>query len=313
MDEDMYVPVLHNGGRFDRKLDETISYLDDSVKRWNPVDIDLVCMYDLEDLVKEAGYQKFNKLLWHDISDPILDTGLHEIKKDADINAMKGATVMHMGPKEFHIYVEHIAEIPEVVEDAVEGTVIVEDDVEQHVILEDESSSDSYESAEDEAYKPPPPGYEEDGSDSDVECVKKKKKKKILRKKSPKKAISPKHKKGVDQDGPSNCGKPQMSPKTTAKRRSRKYTGARRRHVLRDGNPAASDGPGHNSGPGPDLGNGLDRPSTTRKARTDEGNSGISGGVNGPPVDPTAFEQDSDYERPYEYESEAGVRPPRHK
>ncbi|MED6179244.1 hypothetical protein PIB30_115305, partial [Stylosanthes scabra] len=80
---------------------------------------------------------------------------------------MRGAAVMHMGPKELHIYVEHIVDIPEVVEDLVEGPDIVEETVKQPVILEDESSSDSYESAEDEAYKPPPPGYEEDDSDSE--------------------------------------------------------------------------------------------------------------------------------------------------
>ncbi|MED6227597.1 hypothetical protein PIB30_115274, partial [Stylosanthes scabra] len=85
------------------------------------MDIDLVCFFDLEELVKEVGFEKYNKLLWHDIGDPNLDTGLQEMVGDSDINAMRGAAVMHMGPKEFHIYVEHIVEIPEVVEDALEA------------------------------------------------------------------------------------------------------------------------------------------------------------------------------------------------
>ncbi|MED6163848.1 hypothetical protein PIB30_083980 [Stylosanthes scabra] len=117
MEEDMYVPVLHYGGRFDRSSDGVLSYLDGSVKRWKPMDIDLVCFYDLEEFVNEVGFQKWEKLLWHDLSDPNLDTSLHEIKGDADLNAMRGATVMNMGPKEFHVYVQHIVEIPELVEE----------------------------------------------------------------------------------------------------------------------------------------------------------------------------------------------------
>ncbi|MED6108654.1 hypothetical protein PIB30_026064 [Stylosanthes scabra] len=266
------------------------------------MDIDLVCFYDLGELVTKAGYKKYNKLLWHDISDPDLDTSLHDIIGDADINAMKGGVVMQMGPKEFHIYVEHIVEIPEVVKGVVEGLVIVDDAMNQPVILEDKSSNDSYESAEDEAYKPPPPSYEDDDFDSEVESLKKKK---LLRKKSPKKVISPKHKKDVNEDGPSKGGRPQLLAKTGVKMRSSKYTGARRKHVLRDGNSPANKGLGQNSGPGPDLRNGLGGPSTARKSKADESKYGISEGFNGPSVDPNDFEQDSDYERSYEYESEA--------
>ncbi|MED6176435.1 hypothetical protein PIB30_088203 [Stylosanthes scabra] len=101
MEEDMYVPVLHYGGRFDRSSDGVLSYLDGSVKRWMPMDIDLVCFFDLEEFVKEVGFQKWEKLLWHDLSDPNLDTGLHEIKYDADVNAMRGAAVINMALRNF--------------------------------------------------------------------------------------------------------------------------------------------------------------------------------------------------------------------
>ncbi|MED6117022.1 hypothetical protein PIB30_105806, partial [Stylosanthes scabra] len=123
---------------------------------------------------------------------------------------------MHIEAKEFHIYVEHVVDIPILVEEP----VIVE---EEPVIFDDSPSSDSYESAEDEAYKPPPTGYEEDDSDSDPDMLKKMKK--SLRKKSPKKcskkALSQRHKKGVNEAGPSKGGRPQLSPNIAKKRQAK--------------------------------------------------------------------------------------------
>ncbi|MED6149501.1 hypothetical protein PIB30_063189 [Stylosanthes scabra] len=86
MEEDIYVPVLHYEGRFDRSNDGVLSYLDGNVKRFRPMDIDLLLLSDLEGFVKEVGFGKWEKLLWHDLADPKLDTGLHEIKDDADLN-----------------------------------------------------------------------------------------------------------------------------------------------------------------------------------------------------------------------------------
>ncbi|MED6182956.1 hypothetical protein PIB30_033473 [Stylosanthes scabra] len=80
---------------------------DGTVKKWPPMDIDLVSLPVLEDLLKELGYQKYEKLLWHDLNVPDLEFGLHELKGDAGINEMRGAVVMHIGVKEFHIYVQH--------------------------------------------------------------------------------------------------------------------------------------------------------------------------------------------------------------
>ncbi|MED6163847.1 hypothetical protein PIB30_083979 [Stylosanthes scabra] len=65
------------------------------------------------------------------------------------------------------------------------------------------------------------------------------------------------------------------------------------------------DGLGQNSGLGPDLGSGLGEPSNARKEGANGERVPTSEGVNGPSVDPNVIEQDSHYERPYEYESEA--------
>ncbi|MED6201054.1 hypothetical protein PIB30_091282 [Stylosanthes scabra] len=216
-----------------------------------------------------------------------------------------------MEAKEFHIYVEHVVDIPILVEEPMiveEEPVIVE---EEPVIFDDLPSNDSYESVEDEAYKPPPAGYEEDDSDFDPDMLKKKKKKKkkkSLRKKSPKKcskkALSPRHKKGVNEARPSKGGRPQLSPNAAKKRQAKKYTGARRRHVLRDGNNGVDHGFGQNSRPGPDLGKGLGGHSNGRTARDGE-RAATNENVNGPSVDTNTIEEDSDYEWPYVYESKA--------
>ncbi|MED6177936.1 hypothetical protein PIB30_102870, partial [Stylosanthes scabra] len=86
------------------------------------------------------------------------------------------------------------------------------------------------------------------------------------------------------------------------------YTEARRRHVLRDGNKGAAHGFGQNSGPGPDLGKGLGGHSNGGTAGDGE-RAATGENVNGPSVDLNAIEEDSDYERPYMYESEAFKSP----
>ncbi|MED6144275.1 hypothetical protein PIB30_014135 [Stylosanthes scabra] len=251
MGEDMYVPVFHHGGRFE-EVDGVLCYLDGSVKRWQAMDIDLVCFFDLKDFLNELGYKKYKKLLWHDTRDPDLNTSLHHIKGDAEINELRGVVVRNMGPKEFHIYVEHVVDTPVVVEDS------------------------------------------NDDSESELEKVKKKK---VLRVKSPKKKCPTKKR----DYGLPKSGKAQLSPKTAKRKQSKKYTGARRKHVLRNGNCAVDDGPDQNSGPEPELG----LSSKASNPRADHDRAATSEGGYGPSVDLDAYEQDSDYERPYEYESEA--------
>ncbi|MED6168855.1 hypothetical protein PIB30_015473 [Stylosanthes scabra] len=140
------------------------------------MDIDLVCLPDLEQLLEDLWFQKYEKLLWHDLSVPDLDDGLHELKGDAGINEMRGATLNYNGPKEFHIYVVHVVDTPVPVENFVD--------------LEGLDSSDSYESAEDEAYKPPPPEYKDADSKSQHEILRSKKKKEV-RVKAPKNTMPP--------------------------------------------------------------------------------------------------------------------------
>ncbi|XP_015956797.1 uncharacterized protein LOC107481097 [Arachis duranensis] len=91
-----------------------------------------------------------------------------------------------------------------------------------------------------------------------------------------------------------------MSPKTAKRRASRKYSGARRKHVLKEG-LGGRDMQGENSGSGPELGG----PRTSRQHGPGRQNTtNATNGAEDHVPDPTAVEQDSEYEKPYEYESE---------
>ncbi|MED6161750.1 hypothetical protein PIB30_063721 [Stylosanthes scabra] len=92
----------------------------------------------------------FNAMFWLEPNVIEFDHGLHEIKSDRDINEMCDFTMMQ-NLREIHLCLDHPVDVPiapEVVD------------------IGSSSSSDSYESAEDEVYKPPP-GYESDDTEED--------------------------------------------------------------------------------------------------------------------------------------------------
>ncbi|MED6141186.1 hypothetical protein PIB30_100804 [Stylosanthes scabra] len=113
------VPVLHHGGKLVRLGDGTREYVGGAVKSCDPMDVDFVNLKDLETLGKKDG--------------------LHPLKRDSDVNDMCDFTLNNNLP-EIHIYFEHPIDQP----------------IEPEELTESSSSSDSYESAEDEAYKPLP-------------------------------------------------------------------------------------------------------------------------------------------------------------
>ncbi|RYR23848.1 hypothetical protein Ahy_B02g057345 [Arachis hypogaea] len=118
--------------------------------------------------------------------------------------------------EEFYIYFNHPVDMSEVVGDGLAG---------ESVVLSDSSSSfdDGYESAKDEAWKPPLAGYEENSDTSSDERVLKKK---THKKSTPKKVVTQSKKKGNDRG---------ISPSTAKRLASGKYSGVRRKHILKDG------------------------------------------------------------------------------
>ncbi|MED6142205.1 hypothetical protein PIB30_111501, partial [Stylosanthes scabra] len=145
------VPVFHHGGTLVTLPNGSVRYIDGKVEKYPPMDIDFVNWKDLETLGKLIGYVRFEAMYWHEVPATEFRDGLHKIQGDRDINDMCDFTMMHH-LDEIHIYLEHPIDVPIEAEVDLSGS---------------SSSSDSYESAEDEAYKPPPPGYESDASEDE--------------------------------------------------------------------------------------------------------------------------------------------------
>ena len=96
-----------------------------------------------------------------------IESGLHVINGNKELNEMCDYRLNNRDSNEVHIYFEHSVVEPKIIDvvDVVDSSY-------------KESSSDDYESAKDEGYKPPPPGLD-DESEEEVAikrgCIKKKK------------------------------------------------------------------------------------------------------------------------------------------
>ncbi|RYR51794.1 hypothetical protein Ahy_A06g026767 [Arachis hypogaea] len=228
---------------------------------------------------------------------------------------MRCNKIKNKGTNEIYIYFDHPISVPEVVDEEMQA--------EEIIISDSSSSGDGYETTEDEPYKPPPPKYEETHSSDDSEVHKRKER---LKKKK-KKMVSPRKRgsqgragevksgpagevkdgpngevksgpnrdlskdgpiKNRDKPGPSK-GSPCYSPKTAKKRASKRYSGRRRKHILMDRKTGAEGAVVD----GPEAGGGV-------KAR-----HGLVGNTMSSSSDIVGEELDLDYDKPYEYESEA--------
>ncbi|KAL4344260.1 hypothetical protein AHAS_Ahas11G0160600 [Arachis hypogaea] len=239
---------------------------------------------------------------------------------------MREGKLRYKKTDELYIYFEHDADMPDVVEDVAEEIVVLD------LSSSSSSTDDGYETTEDEPYKPPP-GFETDDNGSEEENKSKKKfpKKGVSAKKMsnetaeyetedkstdedkrtkkknsvPKKTVSPKKNEGKNDGLSSNT--PRQSPITAKKRTSKKYSGSRRRHILRDG-LGKKGMEGQSNGPRPSVGAGQTEQRDGPVGGSGEGPSMGDGPSNRSSV-PTEVEMDSDYEKPYEYESEAFKSP----
>ncbi|MED6128043.1 hypothetical protein PIB30_093864, partial [Stylosanthes scabra] len=163
-------------------------------------------------LFEFLGYTKYRRVFWEDKNAPEFETGLNMLRGDDGIRALIDYLRMNM-VSEFHLYWDHVIDEPIFVDDAgginddnqggLKGVNVEEANADNvqgagggvdggnatPIPLDETSSSsdDGYESAEDEAYKPPPDWNAETGSDSDEENE-------ALKKRNvsdPKKGVSP--------------------------------------------------------------------------------------------------------------------------
>ncbi|XP_020964745.1 uncharacterized protein LOC110265803 [Arachis ipaensis] len=103
-------------------------------------------------------------MYWFDPKAPDLERGLHPIKGDLEINHLRENKQMNQETDEFYLYFDH----PIMVTPPEDINLDFDADAD----VEEESSDDGYETTEDEPYRPPSAGFEDEDSDSDCLIVK---------------------------------------------------------------------------------------------------------------------------------------------
>ncbi|MED6116410.1 hypothetical protein PIB30_100131 [Stylosanthes scabra] len=90
-----------------------VIYANGKVEKFDPIDIDFVNYGDLLKLLEEMGYKNIKKMKWYDFTDDDFERGLHTLNGDADINGMCDHIMRNFRlSDEFHIYVEHVMDVP---------------------------------------------------------------------------------------------------------------------------------------------------------------------------------------------------------
>ncbi|XP_020964255.1 uncharacterized protein LOC110265593 isoform X2 [Arachis ipaensis] len=224
--EEFAIPIFHHGGHFVRDNKGFLVYIEGKVEKFPKMDIDLICFFDLQTLFKCLGYLDYKAMYWFDPTAPDLENGLHLINGDLEINQLRENILKNKDTEEFYLYFDHPIMVTPV-ED-------VEMDIDIDADVEEDSSDDGYETTEDEPYKPPPQGFEEDSSDSDCVIVKKQSRKvckkieSVVEKKSLKMVSLKKKASTVDNrctGGPSS--RPTVGTKKSAKAKYNGPIGAR--------------------------------------------------------------------------------------
>ncbi|MED6144233.1 hypothetical protein PIB30_013840 [Stylosanthes scabra] len=239
--ENFMVPVFNISGKLCEDVNGVLKYSDGEVHSFEALDVDLLSIPVLEDMAKSLGFPSYTEMYWKLPNPANLEFGLRKIKKDSDIIQLRNTLVENHCCVDFEIYFEHPVSIPMMADgvdtDGVEagcGEVNVDADcvdLDSNAGEKSSSSDDCYESAKDEAYKPPLDGYElssdNDGGGTDHTSE--------GNDDGRGKGIG-----GVGNGADAGCG--------GKKKRSRKYLGKRKQKSMPDFGPTSS-GSGPNSMP----------------------------------------------------------------
>ncbi|MED6146034.1 hypothetical protein PIB30_030827 [Stylosanthes scabra] len=141
------VPVLNVGGRLGQDENGILKYSDNETKTFEALDIDLLSIPELESMMKSLGFPSCIAVYWLVANAANLEFDLKEIKKESDINELR-KSLLENDCVNFQIFFEHPVSEPIIAEG--NETVNLDSDADSL-----SSSHDSYECAEDEAYKPP--------------------------------------------------------------------------------------------------------------------------------------------------------------
>ncbi|MED6133117.1 hypothetical protein PIB30_025595 [Stylosanthes scabra] len=305
------VPVLNVGGMLGEDENGVLKYNDGETKRFQALDIDLLSIPEIESMMKSLGYPNYSALYWLQPNAVNLEFGLRAIKKESDMKVLR-KMLLESDCKEFHIFIEHLVSKPISAE-------VEQVNLDSDADSESSSSHDSYESTEDEEYKPPPDGYDLSGDSDGGKSKKVKKRGRTKKITTPKKKASPKkngkntptRKRSRRLGGDEFCAKDDLDDvvggkakdakdakaaegdecgQKVKKKWTRKYAGKRKEKSMPNFGPKFGSS-GSGSQPTSDA-----------------------GGCNGPKgaarvVEPIVEEVDSEEDKEYVYESEAFVSP----
>ncbi|MED6135681.1 hypothetical protein PIB30_048960 [Stylosanthes scabra] len=95
------VPVLNVGGMLGPDKNGVIKYIDGQVQTFDTVDVDMICIPDLEGMAKSLGYPKYTAMHWLHPTATNMEFGLREIKTDSDVNQLR-ISLVENGCVDFH-------------------------------------------------------------------------------------------------------------------------------------------------------------------------------------------------------------------
>ncbi|QHN88791.1 uncharacterized protein DS421_16g566460 [Arachis hypogaea] len=167
MSEDV-VSVFYHGESFVRDNKGVFVYINGEVKKFLPMDIDLICLFDLKKFFLNLSYHDYKAMYWYDPISADLESGLQPIHGDKEIRALQKNKMLNEDIDEFYIYFDRpIIKNIEFIDDDnvsvkeidVQKISVKNNGVDNDANIESSDSDDEYESAEDELYKSPPFRY----------------------------------------------------------------------------------------------------------------------------------------------------------
>ncbi|XP_072086128.1 uncharacterized protein [Arachis hypogaea] len=159
------VPIFHHGGHFVRDNKGVLLYINGKVSKFPEMDIDLLCFFDLKTLFKSLGYHDYKAMFWFDNSTSDLESGLHPIEGDAQINELRAYKEKNKESPEFELYFDHPIMLTPLEDEHLDF---------DHDQSNSSSSDDGYETTEDEPYRPPPPEFSDESNEDECVVIKKK-------------------------------------------------------------------------------------------------------------------------------------------
>ncbi|QHO07607.1 hypothetical protein S245_048461 [Arachis hypogaea] len=103
MSEDV-VSVFYHGRSFVRDNKSVLVYINENVKRFFPMDVELICFFDLKKKFLDLGYHDYKTMYWYDPTSTTLESILHSIHGVKEIRTLQKNKIQNQNMDECYIY-----------------------------------------------------------------------------------------------------------------------------------------------------------------------------------------------------------------